>query len=46
MCPIPNTSSLAHLDQNTSAAALRLTDQWVATLTAAANKQTLTAGCD
>jgi hypothetical protein len=36
MCPIPGTSSLAHLDQNI---ALRLTDQQVTTLIAAANTE-------
>ena len=46
MCPISGTSSLAHLDQNIAAATLRLTDQQVTTLTAAANKHTVTAGCD
>lgn len=44
MCPIPGTSSLAHLDQNIAAATLRLTDQQVTTLTAAANRHTPTAG--
>jgi len=46
LCPIPGTSSLAHLDQNIAAATLRLTDQQVTTLTAAANRHTPTAGCD
>jgi aryl-alcohol dehydrogenase-like predicted oxidoreductase len=46
MCPISGTSLLAHLDQNIAAATLRLTDQQVSTLTAAANEHSLTAGCD
>lgn len=46
MCPIPGTSSIAHLDQNLAAATLRLTHQQVTTLTAAANRHTPTAGCD
>lgn len=36
MLPIPGTSSVAHLDQNMGAAALELTDEQFATLSAAA----------
>jgi pyridoxine 4-dehydrogenase len=36
MCPIPGTSSLAHLEENVAAATLRLTDEQVARLTATA----------
>ena len=36
MLPIPGTSSLAHLDENTAAADLELTDAELATLDAAA----------
>lgn len=36
ICPIPGTSSIAHLDENVAAAALHLTDEQFATLTAAA----------
>ncbi|MFC9435708.1 aldo/keto reductase [Nocardia sp. NPDC057030] len=34
LCPIPGTSSIAHLEENVAAAALRLTDEQIATLTA------------
>ncbi len=34
ICPIPGTSSLAHLEENVAAASLRLTDEQVARLTA------------
>jgi pyridoxine 4-dehydrogenase len=36
ICPIPGTSSIAHLEENVAAAALRLTDEQIARLTAAA----------
>jgi aryl-alcohol dehydrogenase-like predicted oxidoreductase len=36
MLPIPGTSKVAHLEENLGAAGLRLTDEQVATLTAAA----------
>ncbi|MFJ4654689.1 aldo/keto reductase [Nocardia sp. NPDC088792] len=35
LCPIPGTSSIAHLEENVAAAALRLTDEQIAALTAA-----------
>jgi pyridoxine 4-dehydrogenase len=37
VCPIPGTSSLAHLEENVEAATLRLTDDQVARLTATAD---------
>jgi pyridoxine 4-dehydrogenase len=37
VCPIPGTSSLAHLEENVAAATLRLTDDQVARLTATAH---------
>lgn len=35
ICPIPGTSSIAHLEENVAAASLRLTDEQIASLTAA-----------
>ncbi|MFD6158388.1 aldo/keto reductase [Nocardia sp. NPDC060256] len=35
LCPIPGTSSIAHLEDNVAAATLRLTDEQIAALTAA-----------
>ncbi|MFF2550767.1 aldo/keto reductase [Nocardia sp. NPDC058058] len=35
LCPIPGTSSIAHLEENIAASALRLTDEQLAALTAA-----------
>ncbi|MBF6128805.1 aldo/keto reductase [Nocardia brasiliensis] len=35
VCPIPGTSSTAHLEENVAAAALRLTDEQITALTAA-----------
>ena len=35
VCPIPGTSSIAHLEENLAAASLRLTDEQIARLTSA-----------
>ncbi|RJQ75149.1 oxidoreductase [Pseudonocardiaceae bacterium YIM PH 21723] len=40
ICPIPGTSSIAHLEENAAAAELRLTDQQIASLTEAGSSTT------